>query len=253
MTETYDELIDERYDLAMSRIRQMQQEEAFGGPLLSFFGRCSEFIIKLSDILESSCADTYGEHLYNVVENPSFENALSGVWSNMPTGFTVKTAGSGNAIFGEKYLSGSANSKMSVPINLIKNKFYTFGISIRGAVGSSYRVYISDTPSGDSLADIDDDSLKLEISGRGTGSITRKGIYFRNTMKTGTTLYVVFEVSSGTVDFDEITLTNKTAWENNKNYYEKKKEKSVTVFDASTGNEKEIKIPENKSVYEIVG
>ncbi|MBQ9355115.1 MAG: hypothetical protein IJT84_05485 [Clostridia bacterium] len=209
--------------------------------------------IVATDILESSCADTYGEHLYNVVENPSFENALSGVWSNMPTGFTVKTAGSGNAIFGEKYLSGSANSKMSVPINLIKNKFYTFGISIRGAVGSSYRVYISDTPSGDSLADIDDDSLKLEISGRGTGSITRKGIYFRNTMKTGTTLYVVFEVSSGTVDFDEITLTNKTAWENNKNYYEKKKEKSVTVFDASTGNEKEIKIPENKSVYEIVG
>ena len=97
--------------------------------------------IVATDILESSRAETYGEHLYNVVENPSFENEISGVWSNMPTGFTVKTAGTGNAIFGEKYLSGSANSKMSIPVNLIKNKFYTFGISIRGTVGSSYRVF----------------------------------------------------------------------------------------------------------------
>lgn len=31
--ETYDELIDERYDLAMSRIRETQREEAFGEPL----------------------------------------------------------------------------------------------------------------------------------------------------------------------------------------------------------------------------
>lgn len=49
---TYDELIDERYDLAMSRIKEMQREEAFGEPLLSFFGVCSDFIVKLSEILE---------------------------------------------------------------------------------------------------------------------------------------------------------------------------------------------------------
>lgn len=52
--ETYDELIDERYDLAMSRIRETQREEAFGEPLLSFFGKCSDFLVMLSGILERS-------------------------------------------------------------------------------------------------------------------------------------------------------------------------------------------------------
>ena len=72
-------------------------------------------------------------------------------------------------------------------------------------------------------------------------------------MKTGTTLYLVFETSGGTVDFDEITLTNKIAWEKNKNYYPKRKPSTVTVYDAATGKESEIVISDDKSIYNAIG
>lgn len=206
-----------------------------------------------TDILEDAPAATYGEHLYNLIENSSFEDALSGVWAKLPDGFSVKTASAGNGMSGGKYLSALANKKISVPVDLIKNKFYTFGISVRGTVGSSYRIYLSDTPGGTPLADLDEPEQKFLISGKGTGSTVRRGIYFRNTMKTGTTLYLVLETSGGAVDFDEITLTRKTAWEKNKNHYPEDKAETVVVVDAANGSEKTVTIPKNKSVYEVVG
>ena len=209
--------------------------------------------IVATDILESDPSATYGEHLYNFIENPSFENELTGVWANLPSGYSVKTAGSSDAMFGERYLSSSSNTKLSIPVNLVKNKFYMLGVSARGTVGSSYKVYLSDTPGGTPLADIDDESQTCVLSGKGTGSIVRQGIYFRNTMKTGTTLYLVFETSGGTVDFDEITLTNKLTWEKNKNYYPKQKTKTVPVYDAATGKESQVPVSDGKSIYDAIG
>ena len=209
--------------------------------------------IVATDILNSSPKETYGEHLYNFIENSSFENELTGIWAKLPSGYSVITAGVDDAIFGNKYLRSSSNTKLSVPVNLIKNKFYTFGISVRGTSGSSYKIYLSDTPGGAPLTDIDDSSQKFFMEGTGTGKIARHGIYFRNTMKTGTTLYVVIEPSGGTLDIDEITLTNKAAWEKNKNFYEDMKADTVTVIDASSGKEKQVTVPQDKSVYEIVG
>ena len=56
MTGTDSELLDERYELAMQRIREMPHEEVFEEPLSSFFGTCSSFLVTLSQILERSCA-----------------------------------------------------------------------------------------------------------------------------------------------------------------------------------------------------
>ena len=209
--------------------------------------------IVATDILDSAPEKTYGEHLYNFIENPSFENELTGVWANLPAGCSVRSAGSTDAMFGEKYLSMSSNSKLSIPVNLVKNKFYTLGISVRGAVGSHYNVYLSDTPGGSPLADIDEESQKCVLSGDGTGQIGRYGVYLRNTMKTGTTLYLVLEASGGTVDFDEITLTNKVVWEKNKNYYPNSKSNAVSVYDAATGNESQVLLPDKKTIYDVIG
>ena len=52
MTGTDNELMDERYDLVMERMRQAAGEEAFGEPLLSFFRTCSDFLVTLSEILD---------------------------------------------------------------------------------------------------------------------------------------------------------------------------------------------------------
>ena len=46
------ELLDERYELAVERIKDAQKEETFGEPLSSFFSRCSTFLIMLSGILD---------------------------------------------------------------------------------------------------------------------------------------------------------------------------------------------------------
>lgn len=208
--------------------------------------------IVATDILDSNPTATYGEHLYNFIENSSFEDELTGVWANLPSGVTVKTATAKDTMFGDKYLSLSNNAKISVPVSLSKNKFYNFGISIRGMVGSSYKVYLSDSPNGSPLADIDEPQQQFNISGKGTGSTIRKGIYFRNTMKTGTTLYLVLESIGGTVDFDEITLTNKTVWQKNKNYYKNNQGNKISVYDTSDGSEKIVTIADGKSIYDLI-
>ena len=177
---------------------------------------------------------------------------MIGVWANLPAGVSVKTAGVYDTMFGSKYLRVSGGSKISVPVNLVKNKFYTFGISIRGAKGASYKVYLSDAPGGAPLDDIDEPTQKFLIAGTGTGNTVRNGIYFRNTMKSGTTLYLVLESVKGTVDFDEITLTNKTGWEKNKNYYPRSDGGTVSVFDNATGKEKVISVPKGKSIYDLI-
>ena len=46
------ELIDLRYSLVMERIRESEQEDAFGEPLLSFFETCRKMLTELSGILE---------------------------------------------------------------------------------------------------------------------------------------------------------------------------------------------------------
>lgn len=208
--------------------------------------------IAATDILDESVTKSYGEHLYNFIENPSFENALSGVWANLPAGFAVKTASSGKEMFGNRYLNGTGAAKISIPVNLVKNKFYTFGISVRGAEGSAYKVYLSDTSGGAPLPDADEASQKFLISAAGTGKTVRYGIYFRNTMKTGTVLYLVLESVKGSVDFDEITLTNKTGWETNKNYYPKPGRNSIPVYDSLTGKETTVTIPDGKTIYDVV-
>ncbi len=208
--------------------------------------------VAATDLLDESLKKNYGEHLYNFIENPSFENAMTGVWANLPAGVSVKTAGAYDAMFGRKFLRVSGGSKVSVPVNLVKNKFYTFGISVRGANGSAYKVYLSDAPYGAPLGDIDEPTQKFLIAGSGTGKAVRYGIYFRNTMKSGTTLYLVLESVKGTVDFDEITLTNKTGWEKNKNYYPKNENDKVSVVDNSTGKEKVITVPSGKSIYDLI-
>ena len=52
MTCTDEELLDERYELVMERIRAMNGEDALGEPLLSFFDMCSSYLVFLSEILE---------------------------------------------------------------------------------------------------------------------------------------------------------------------------------------------------------
>ena len=52
MTGTDMELLDERYMLVMDRIRDIDKEDAFGDPLLSFFHTCSSQLIFLADILD---------------------------------------------------------------------------------------------------------------------------------------------------------------------------------------------------------
>ena len=54
MTGTENELIDERYELVMERIREAAGEDAFGEPLLPFFGTCADFLVMLAKILERS-------------------------------------------------------------------------------------------------------------------------------------------------------------------------------------------------------
>ncbi len=54
MTGTDMELLDERYMLVMDRIRDIDKEDAFGDPLLSFFHTCSALLIFLAGILERS-------------------------------------------------------------------------------------------------------------------------------------------------------------------------------------------------------
>ncbi len=61
MTGTDNELLDERYDLAVGRIRETLGEDAFTDPLLSFFRVCSQFLTDLSVILERSLAGTVGD------------------------------------------------------------------------------------------------------------------------------------------------------------------------------------------------
>ena len=208
--------------------------------------------VAATDVLDEELKSSFGEHLYNFIENPSFENELSGVWASIPNGFSVKTASGDDAMYGNKYLSASGAAKFSIPVNLVKNKFYTFGISVRGASGSAYKIYLSDAAGGAPLPDVDEESQKFLISGDGSGEIVRHGIYFRNTMKSGTTLYVVLECVKGKVDFDEITLTNKTCWEENKNYYPKAETNEITVYDAATGKDKTVTIPDGKTVYDLV-
>lgn len=52
MTGTDNELLDERYELVIGRIRDIRGEDAFGEPLLSFFLSCSKWIDTLSCILD---------------------------------------------------------------------------------------------------------------------------------------------------------------------------------------------------------
>ena len=61
MTGTDYELIDERYDLAIGRIKETLGEDAFTDPLLSFFRVCSDFLCDLSAILDRSLAGTVGK------------------------------------------------------------------------------------------------------------------------------------------------------------------------------------------------
>lgn len=58
MTGTENELMDERYDLAIGRIEETLGEDAFTDPLLSFFRVCSRFICDLALILDRSLAGT---------------------------------------------------------------------------------------------------------------------------------------------------------------------------------------------------
>lgn len=46
------DMLDERYELVMERIRESAGEDAFGEPLLSFFSTCGKLLSDLSDILD---------------------------------------------------------------------------------------------------------------------------------------------------------------------------------------------------------
>ena len=61
MTGTENELMDERYELVMDRIKETMGEDAFGEPLLSLFHTCSSWLIFLSKILERSLAGKTGD------------------------------------------------------------------------------------------------------------------------------------------------------------------------------------------------
>ena len=113
--------------------------------------------------------------------------------------------------------------------------------------------HTDDSINGNPLYDLDDESQKFIINANSKNNeIIRSGIYFRNTMKTNATQYLVFEVKKGIVDFDEITMTIKSTTETNKNYYESKKDETIKVYDPNTSTEKDIVIPFGKTVYDIV-
>lgn len=211
--------------------------------------------IPATDILEVNPKGTYGEHLYNEIENPSFENELTGIWANLPSTFSVKKATNKDRIFGDKYLSASAGSqttKFAIPLNLLKNKFYTFAVSVRAEKSAKYKIYLSDSENGSPLCDIEDENQKFLISASGNGKIKRHAIYFRSTMKSNINQYLIIEVRGGKADFDEITLTRKTAWETNKNYYKNKTTTKIPVFDMKKLVEKILNIPDDKSVYDVI-
>ena len=208
------------------------------------------------DILNDKLTETYGEHLYNIIENCSFEDELTGPLAGLPEGFTVKTAGKSDAMFGQKYLSGSASGnavRIAIPFNLIINQSYTFGVSTRTSADAEYRIFFSASAEGAPLTDVDFAEQKFLISANSeNGEIVRSGIYFRNTMKNKVTQYLVIEVKKGTVDIDEITLTSKTVTEDNKNYYESKDDVTITVYDLETLTEKQVVIPKDKTVYDVI-
>ena len=57
MREVGNEMMNERYGLVTDRIKETVKEDALSGPLLSFFRQTSEFLIKLSDILDRTLVD----------------------------------------------------------------------------------------------------------------------------------------------------------------------------------------------------
>ena len=235
------------YNIAVDNIKIMQSAVPDG-----YIAASS---LPATDILEENPKSTYGEHLYNLIENPSFEEELSGVFASLPSGFTVKTATNTDRIFGDKYLSASAGEeavKFAIPLNLVKNKFYTFGISARADKATNYKIYLSDSENGSPLSDIENESQKFLISLAGDGSIKRHAIYFRSTMKSNIKQYLIIEVSGGKVDFDEITLTRKTAWETNKNYYKDTADSEISVLDMDSMKEETLSIPNGKSVYDVI-
>ncbi|MBO4904147.1 MAG: aminopeptidase [Lachnospiraceae bacterium] len=56
-------MIEERYRLVMDRIKEIGQEDTFGEPLVSFFHRCSSFMMMLSSVLERSLSGGAGDVL----------------------------------------------------------------------------------------------------------------------------------------------------------------------------------------------
>ena len=207
-----------------------------------------------TDILERNLTASFGENLYNVFGNGSFEEEISSDWT-LSDGATIKTA-NGDSIYGDKYLNLDAKDgaqKVVIPFKLTVNKTYTLGISTRAAADAEYRVFVSSAPYGTPLADIDFAEQELLITPKGEdGSIKRQGIKFRCTMKSEAQQYLIIEVANGSVDFDEITLTDKDVTDINKNYYEQKGTYIVNVYDMETLNSKKIEVPYGKTVYDVV-
>ena len=108
------------------------------------------------DILAYNEVASFGEHLYNIIGNSSFEKEISSDWI-LSDGATVKTADK-DSIYGEKYLNLDAKNgtvKVVIPFKLTVNKSYTLGISTRAAANAEYRIYVSASASGSPLTDVD--------------------------------------------------------------------------------------------------
>ncbi|MBO4732839.1 MAG: hypothetical protein J5662_00010, partial [Clostridia bacterium] len=208
------------------------------------------------DILEYNLAECFGENLYSIIENSNFEDEIPESWGTLPDGVTIKTASAGDEIYGEKYLNLNAEkgtAKLVIPFKLTVNKNYVFGISTRADAEDQFRVFVSASPNGSPLTDVDFAEQQFVVAPKDEdGSIKRQGIRIRNTMKSNVQQYLIFEVTKGSVDFDEITLTDKTVTDINRNYYEKKGTEIITVFDLSTLTEKKVEIPANKTVFDVV-
>ena len=210
--------------------------------------------LPVTDILERNITESFGEQLYNVFGNGSFEEEIPSDWT-LSSGATVKTA-NGDSIFGAKYLNLDAKDgtqRVVIPFKLTVNKTYTLGISTRAAADAEYRVFISSAPYGNPLADVDFAEQQLLITPKDEdGTIKRQGIKFRSTMKSDAQQYLIIEVTKGTVDFDEITLTDKVVTAKNKNYYPPIENQKVTVFDFKTFVEKVVEIIFGQSVYDVI-
>ncbi len=211
-----------------------------------------------SDVLDYNLNASYGEDFYSLIDNPNFENQPTGVFSDLPSGFSIKEANNDDAMLGSKYLSVNTKSttRIAIPITLVINKTYTFGFSARAYKGASFKVFFTDDPnSSQYFADVSTDPnnkmIKTQVAS--DGKIYRYGFFFRNRIKTNVKQYIVIEVSGGRVDFDGFTLTNKQATEKDRNHYESNAERKIVVIDIKTGKKTTCILKPKETIYDKIG